>query len=35
MVGDFYKMFSAETCDLGQQLIDTLVEVIQGPCSKN
>lgn len=35
MVGDFYKLFSCETCDLGQQIIDTLIELIQGPCTGN
>lgn len=35
MVGDFYKIFSATTCDMGDQLVDTLVEVIQGPCPGN
>ena len=28
MVGEFYKIFSSQTCDLGQQMIDTLVEFI-------
>ena len=35
MVGEFYKLFGSQTCDLGQQLIDTLIELIQGPCSGN
>jgi hypothetical protein len=28
MVGDFYKIFSSTTCDLGQQMIDSLIEFI-------
>ena len=32
MVGEFYKLLSSTTCDLGQQMIDSLIEFIQGPC---
>ena len=32
MVGEFYKIFSSATCDLGQQMIDSLIEFIQRPC---
>lgn len=28
MIGEFYKLFSIYTCDLGQQMLDTLIEVI-------
>ncbi len=35
MVGEFYKIFSSSTCDLGQQMIDSLIEFIQGPCKGN
>ena len=35
MVGEYYKIFSSYTCDLGQQMIDSLVEFIQGPCEGN
>ena len=35
MVGEFYKIFSSTTCDLGQQMIDSLIEFIQGPCQGN
>ena len=35
MVGEFYKIFSSYTCDLGQQMIDSLIEFIQGPCAGN
>lgn len=36
MLSNFEKQFiNCHTCDLGQQLIDTLVEVIQGPCKMN
>jgi|LauGreDrversion4_2_1035121.scaffolds.fasta_scaffold17674_3 hypothetical protein len=28
MIGEFYKIFNASTCDMGDQMIDTLVELI-------
>ena len=28
MLGEFYKIFSSITCDLGLQMIDSLVEFI-------
>lgn len=35
MLGEFYKIFSANTCDMGQQMLDSLIEFIQGPCPGN
>ena len=31
-LGEFYKFFSSYTCDVGQQMVDSLIEFIQGPC---
>lgn len=36
MLAAYEKQYiNCQTCDLGQQLIDTLIEVIQGPCKEN
>ena len=31
----YYKIFSARTCNLGYQIVDCLIEFIQGPCHLN
>lgn len=35
MLGTYIKAFNASNANLGMQLIDTLVEVVQGPCREN
>ena len=35
LLGQFYKIFNSETCQLGHQIIDTLIELVQGPCREN
>ena len=35
LLGEFRGIFNEQTCDLGYQLVDTLIELIQGPCREN
>ena len=34
-LGHYTKIFNTDTLDFGDQLIDTMTEVIQGPCREN
>lgn len=36
MLGVFEKQYvNCYSCDMGNQMIDTLIELIQGPCKEN